>query len=199
MTDDDEDVQPLPPAHPRFTAHFTRQNYDADDYMNDELPPFGSDEGSDAVHEWAERLDELALHPTLRYMCSVTTPTNRSPSSKRPSRLTSTTLSWAWASPCCGLPARLTTRVESGCGERWSGNIVTWASTCTPRCATPLILSPAEQPHRGRRLGVPLEVTGMPVPVSPLMDPPAAVARLLHGRLRRLRSRPPPLIGLALT
>lgn len=67
MTDDD-DLDRLPPAHPRFAAHFRHQLYDPDNYENDELPPFGSDEGSDEVHDWAERLDELGQNPTLRYM-----------------------------------------------------------------------------------------------------------------------------------
>ena len=31
-------------------------------------PPFGSDEGSDEIHDWADRLDELRQNPTLRYM-----------------------------------------------------------------------------------------------------------------------------------
>ena len=65
---DDEDFERLPPAHPRFAAHFTHRVYDPDDYENDELPPFGSDEGSDEIHDWAERLDELRQNPTLRYM-----------------------------------------------------------------------------------------------------------------------------------
>lgn len=65
---DDEDLERLPPAHPRFAAHFTHGIYDPDDYENDELPPFGSDEGSDEIHDWAERLDELRQNPTLRYM-----------------------------------------------------------------------------------------------------------------------------------
>ncbi len=64
---DDEDVA-LPSAHPRFAAHFTRRIYDPDDFRNDELPPFGSDEGSDEVHDWAERIDELRRNPTLRHM-----------------------------------------------------------------------------------------------------------------------------------
>lgn len=58
----------LPPAHPRFLAHFTHRLYDADDYTNDDVPPFGNDEGSDEVHDWAERTDELRDHPTLRHM-----------------------------------------------------------------------------------------------------------------------------------
>lgn len=65
---DDDELDRLPPAHPGFSKHFTRQCYDPDDYMNDETPPFGSDEGSDEIHDWAERLDELREHPTLRYM-----------------------------------------------------------------------------------------------------------------------------------
>lgn len=68
MSEDDEDFERLPPAHPRFSGHFTHRLYDPDDYENDELPPFGSDEGSDEIHDWAERLDELRQNPTLRYM-----------------------------------------------------------------------------------------------------------------------------------
>lgn len=64
----DDDAEALPPAHPRFAAHFTHQLYDPDDFRNVELPPFGSDEGSDEVHDWAERLEELQRNPTLRYM-----------------------------------------------------------------------------------------------------------------------------------
>ena len=65
---DDEDLERLPPPHPRFAAHFKQRFYDADDARNDDLPPFGNDEGSDEVHEWAGRLDELQTHPTLRHM-----------------------------------------------------------------------------------------------------------------------------------
>lgn len=65
---DDEDLDRLPPAHPLFAAHFTHRLYDPDDYQNDEQPPFGSDEGSDEIHDWAERIDELERHRTLRYM-----------------------------------------------------------------------------------------------------------------------------------
>ena len=68
MPDDDDDLERLPPAHPAFAAHFTHQLYDPDDYQNDELSPFGSDEGSDEIHDWAERLDELHRDPTLRSM-----------------------------------------------------------------------------------------------------------------------------------
>lgn len=68
MQGDDEDLERLPPPHARFTEHFKEQSYDADDVRNDDVPPFGNDEGSDEVHEWAERLDELQTHPTLRHM-----------------------------------------------------------------------------------------------------------------------------------
>ncbi len=68
----EDDAYRLPPAHRRFTAHFTAPFYDADDFNNDDIPPFGSDEGSDAVHDWADRLDELSAHPTLRHMLGDT-------------------------------------------------------------------------------------------------------------------------------
>lgn len=64
----DDELDRLQPAHPSFAAHFTDPIYDPDDYQNDERPPFGSDEGWDEVHDWAERIDDLQAHPTLRYM-----------------------------------------------------------------------------------------------------------------------------------
>ena len=62
----------LPAAHPVFAAHFTADIYDPDDYRNDDLPPFGTDEGSDAIHEWAERIEEMQQHPTLRHLLGDT-------------------------------------------------------------------------------------------------------------------------------
>lgn len=32
------------------------------------VPPFGTDDGFDEVHDWAERIDDLRRHPTLRHM-----------------------------------------------------------------------------------------------------------------------------------
>lgn len=68
MDDDVDDDERLPPPHPRFAEHFTGSLYDGDDLMNDGVPPFGSDEGSDAVWEWVERIQDITAHPTLRYM-----------------------------------------------------------------------------------------------------------------------------------
>lgn len=67
--DTDPDGATIRPAHPAFAAHFTRAVYDPDaEAFGDDVPPFGSDEGWDQVFEWAERADELAAHPTLRFM-----------------------------------------------------------------------------------------------------------------------------------
>lgn len=52
----------LPPAHPRFAAHFTDPWYDD---VADEYAPFGSDEGWDLVMEWGERRDELGPSSTV--------------------------------------------------------------------------------------------------------------------------------------
>lgn len=66
MTEDGTDR--LPPPHPIFSAHFTDGIYDPSDYANDDRAPFGNDEGFDEIHDWADRLDELRTHRTLRYM-----------------------------------------------------------------------------------------------------------------------------------
>jgi uncharacterized protein YfeS len=58
----------LPKADPRFVAHFTNPIYDTADDENDDLAPFGTDEGSDELRAWAGRLDDLRVHPTLRHM-----------------------------------------------------------------------------------------------------------------------------------
>ncbi len=59
MTMDDEG---LPEAAPAFSAHFTDPIYDD---PADELAPFGTDEGWDLLHEWAERRDELSPSTTV--------------------------------------------------------------------------------------------------------------------------------------
>ena len=66
MNDELDSDERLPAAHPAFTAHFISGFYDADDFMNDDVPPFGTDEGSDEVREWGGRLDVLERQPTLR-------------------------------------------------------------------------------------------------------------------------------------
>jgi len=62
------EAEALPPSHPLFASHFTKRLYDAEDFSNDDVAPFGTDEGWDAVREWADRVDDLVANPTLRYM-----------------------------------------------------------------------------------------------------------------------------------
>ena len=52
----------LPAASPAFAAHFTDPVYDD---PADEFAPFGTDEGFDMVHEWAERRHELSPDTTV--------------------------------------------------------------------------------------------------------------------------------------
>lgn len=52
----------LPKAAPEFAAHFTHGIYE--DPTN-EFAPFGSDEGWDLLHEWAEQRDQLEPSTTL--------------------------------------------------------------------------------------------------------------------------------------
>lgn len=52
----------LPDARASFTAHFSDPIYED---VADEFAPFGSDEGWDLLHEWAERRDELRAGTTL--------------------------------------------------------------------------------------------------------------------------------------
>ena len=58
MMDNDE----LPAAAPAFAAHFTDPVYDD---PGGEFAPFGTDEGFDLLHEWAERRDELGPTTTV--------------------------------------------------------------------------------------------------------------------------------------
>lgn len=53
---DDHEAPELPPAAPEFTEHFTDPIYRD---QADEFAPFGSDEGSDILAEWADRRGEL--------------------------------------------------------------------------------------------------------------------------------------------
>lgn len=57
-----------PTLHPAFTRHFTGRIYDPSDSSAYDWPPFGTDEGSDELNEWAGRIDELAQNATVRYM-----------------------------------------------------------------------------------------------------------------------------------
>lgn len=59
MTGDDS----LPEAAPAFAAHFTHPVYED---QASEIAPFGTDEGWDMLHEWAERRDELTAATTVR-------------------------------------------------------------------------------------------------------------------------------------
>jgi uncharacterized protein YfeS len=59
------DDQP-PPEHPAFAAHFTDSIYRASAVGNDDLLPFGTDEGFDTLWDWAERVGELKADPRLR-------------------------------------------------------------------------------------------------------------------------------------
>jgi len=43
------EAEALPPSHPLFASHFTKRLYDAEDFRNDDVAPFGTDEGWDAV------------------------------------------------------------------------------------------------------------------------------------------------------
>lgn len=52
----------LPEAAPAFVTHFTDPIYDD---PADEFAPFGTDEGWDLLHEWAERRDELSPSTTV--------------------------------------------------------------------------------------------------------------------------------------
>src|SRR4051812_21133688 len=61
-TTDTEDYEDLPRAAPAFAAHFTDPVYNDE---GDDFAPFGSDEGSDIVHESAERRDELGPDSTV--------------------------------------------------------------------------------------------------------------------------------------
>jgi hypothetical protein len=55
----------LPAASPAFAAHFSDPIYDD---PADEFAPFGTDEGFDLVHEWAERRDELGPDTTVAHL-----------------------------------------------------------------------------------------------------------------------------------
>lgn len=59
MTGDDS----LPDAAPAFASHFTDPLYDD---PASELAPFGTDEGWDMLHEWAERREGLTAATTVR-------------------------------------------------------------------------------------------------------------------------------------
>jgi uncharacterized protein YfeS len=52
----------LPEAAPAFAAHFTHWIYED---AASEFAPFGTDEGWDLLHEWAERRDELDSNTTV--------------------------------------------------------------------------------------------------------------------------------------
>ncbi|MFJ4224256.1 hypothetical protein [Microbacterium sp. NPDC089695] len=56
------DENALPAAAPTFAAHFTDPIYDD---PADEFAPFGTDEGWEILHEWAERRGELHPKTTL--------------------------------------------------------------------------------------------------------------------------------------
>lgn len=58
-------VPKLPLPDPAFLAHFTNPIYILDLPENDEVPPFGTDEGSDLVHQWALNREELRARPFL--------------------------------------------------------------------------------------------------------------------------------------
>jgi hypothetical protein len=61
----------LPPPHPSFAAHFTNPIYDADAAENDDILPFGTDEGFDTVWDWADRIAELQADPRLDVVLGV--------------------------------------------------------------------------------------------------------------------------------
>ena len=58
----EEDQSELPTADPAFARHFTDPVYDDE---AGEFAPFGTDEGWDLLHEWADRRDELGPHSTV--------------------------------------------------------------------------------------------------------------------------------------
>lgn len=51
------------PMHPTFRANFTSSIYRS---RTEEYAPFGSDEGSDLLEEWSDRITELSEHTTLQ-------------------------------------------------------------------------------------------------------------------------------------
>lgn len=56
------DNEDLTEAAPAFTAHFSDAVYDD---PAGEFAPFGTDEGFDMLHEWAERREELGPDTTV--------------------------------------------------------------------------------------------------------------------------------------
>ena len=53
----------MPAADPAFLAHFTDPLYQD---RGDELAPFGSDEGSDMLSEWADHTEQLTSATSLQ-------------------------------------------------------------------------------------------------------------------------------------
>ena len=58
----------LPEAVPSFRAHFTDPVYDSED---EELAPFGSNEGWELVSSWGRRPDELGPDSTIATVLDV--------------------------------------------------------------------------------------------------------------------------------
>jgi uncharacterized protein YfeS len=56
------DHEGLPKADAAFAAHFTDPVYND---PSGEFAPFGTDEGYDLLHEWADRRDELGPNTTV--------------------------------------------------------------------------------------------------------------------------------------
>lgn len=68
MSDQHDEAGRLPAPHPTFAAHFARPFYDPESDESYDVPPFGTDDGFDEIHDWSDRAEDLHRYPTLRYM-----------------------------------------------------------------------------------------------------------------------------------